>query len=128
MTIDTSFVHRFISSLVFTDVVETLVLILMLRFVFRNRGLSLGQIIFAGLYASFSTISYVWFVFPEIIAWPWTTAIIFAELFAFVMEAVFYRFVLRLDWRAAFIVSFVCNLASYLLGPILRTHGLWIYW
>ena len=123
-----AFVHRFISSLVFTDMVETIILILLIRFVIRNRTMPLKQMVFAGLYASFSTISYVWFVFPYLMDWPASTAILFAEAFAFVVEAVFYRWFLKLDWRAAFFVSFVCNLVSYLLGPILRSHGIWIYW
>ena len=122
------FVHRFISSLVFTDTIETIILILVIRFVLRNRTIRIRDMVFAGLYASFSTISYVWFVFPYLFAWPGSTALICAEAFAFVVEAVFYRFVLKLDWKIVFFISFVCNLASYLLGPFLRAHGIWIYW
>ncbi len=121
------FVHRFLTSLFFTDIIETATLILLLRTLFKNKT-ELSRLIFAGLYASFSTISYVWFVFPYLMYWPAAVAIGFAELFAFVVEAVFYRFMLRLDWKVAFFVSFVCNLVSYVLGPILRTHGIWITW
>ncbi len=128
MSPNIAFVHRFLTSLAFTDITETIVLILLLRYVFKNRTLPFSQILFAGLYASFSTISYVWFVFPYLTAWPGSTAIIFAELFAFVVEAVFYRFMLRLDWKTAFILSFVCNAVSYFVGPFLRTHGIWITW
>lgn len=123
-----AFVHRFLTSLLFTDVTETIVLILLLKFVFRKHTLSLGQMIFAGLYASFSTISYVWFIFPYLTAWPTSTAVIFAEAFAFIVEAIFYRFVLRIDWKTAFLVSLVCNAVSYFLGPVLRSHGIWMYW
>ncbi len=122
------FVHRFLSSLIFTDTVETIVLILLLRYLFKNRAISIGRMVAAGLYASFSTISYVWFVFPYLMNWAPTTAIIFAELFAFVVEALFYRLVLKIDWRVAFFISFVCNAISYLLGPLLRAHGIWINW
>ncbi len=122
------FVHRFLSSLVFTGVIETAVLILLLWFVFRKRSIGLSQMLFAGLYASFSTISYVWFVFPYLIEWQRGTAIIFAEAFAFIVEAVLYRFVLKLDWRVALFVSFVCNAVSYLLGPFLRAYGIWYVW
>lgn len=121
------FVHRFLTSLFFTDAIETLVLILLLRAVFKNRT-ELSRLIFAGLYASFSTIAYVWFVFPYLMYWPASVAIGFAEVFAFTVEAVLYRFVLRLSWKVAFFVSFACNLVSYMLGPILRAHGLWITW
>ena len=128
MLVTVAFVHRFISSLVFTDVVETAVLLLLVRYLFRKREFGVWKIIFVGLYASFSTIPYVWFVFPNVATWPYSTAIIYAELFAFVIEAIFYRIVLKLNWRQAFLASLLCNLASYLLGPFLRTHGLWLYW
>jgi hypothetical protein len=128
MAANIAFVHRFISSLVFTDVVETSILVFLLRVLPGNRAIETSRIIFAGLYASFSTISYVWFVFPYLTNWSPSTEIIFAEIFAFVVEAFFYKMVLRLNWKTAIFVSLVCNVASYFLGPILRAHGLWIYW
>ncbi|HUO49974.1 MAG TPA: hypothetical protein VMU25_00120 [Candidatus Paceibacterota bacterium] len=120
-------VHHFLSSLIFTDVVETAVLFFMLRLVFKLR-ISTSQIIFAGLYASFSTIAYVWFVFPYLLAWSPGVSTFFAELFAFLVEALFYRFVLRISWKTALLASLVCNAFSYFLGPFLRSYGLWIYW
>jgi hypothetical protein len=122
------FVHRFLTSLVFTDTIETITLILLLRYVLRKRTIPISLMIFAGLYASFSTISYVWFIFPYLTYWSPSTEVVFAEAFAFIVEAVFYRWILKLDWRVAFFVSFVCNVVSYFLGPILRAHGLWLYW
>ncbi len=125
---DVEYVHRFITALAFTNIIEIALLIGLIRFVLRNRGIEIWQIFFAGLYASFSTIPYVWFVFPGLTNWPYSIAIIFAEAFAFVVEAVFYRWILKLGWREAFLVSFVCNLASYSLGLLLRVYGLWIFW
>ena len=125
MTID--YIHRFISSLVFTTVVETAVLCLLLMYVFKNKE-QLRDVIFAGVLASFATIPYVWFVFPYISNWSRETSFLWSEPFAFVIEAVFYRVFLNLDWRTAFAASLLANLASYLLGPFLRTHGLWLYW
>lgn len=123
-----AFVHRFLSSLIFTDVAETALLISLVWYVLRRKDLSLERLLFAGLWASFSTISYVWFVFPYLLVWPASVEIWFAEAFAFIFEAIFYRFVLGLRWRDALAVSFLCNVLSYFLGPLLRTHGLWIYW
>lgn len=122
------YVHRFLTSLVFTDVIETMVLILLVRFVLRNHAIQIRQMLFAGLYASFSTIPYVWFIFPFLLVWPLNVFILFAEAFAFIVEAILYRVLLKLDWKWAFLVSFVCNLVSYVLGPILRAHGIWLYW
>ncbi len=129
MSPNIAFVHRFITSLVFTDIVETFVLIFLLTYVFKRHKLRVSEMIFAGLYASFSTITYVWFVIPYIWAWPTAApAIATAELFAFVIEAIFYRWMLRLDWKTAFALSLICNAASYFLGPMLRSAGIWIYW
>ncbi len=123
-----AFVHRFLTSLAFTSGIETIVLILLLKFVFRKSHVSLEQAIFAGLYASFSTISYVWFVFPYLTNWQPPTYVIFAEVFAFIVEAIFYRFMLRISWRDAFLASLICNAVSYFLGPVLRASGFWIFW
>lgn len=80
------------------------------------------------MFASFATIPYVWFIFPYINSWPRQTSLYYSEPFALLVEALIYRIFLRIDIRIALIISLLANLASYLLGPILRTHGLWIYW
>jgi hypothetical protein len=40
-----AFVHRFISSLVFTDTIETVILILLIRIVLRNRTMPITQMV-----------------------------------------------------------------------------------
>ena len=120
-------IHRFLTSLGFTVIVETAILFLLLRFIFKKQQLQTPQIIAAGLFASFATLPYVWFVFPYVWHWP-GSAVYWSESFAFIVEAIFYRLFLKLDWKVAFIVSLICNAGSFLLGPLLRSHGLWIYW
>ncbi len=122
------YIHRFISSLVFTIIIETLVLFLLIRFLFKNKKLETRKIIFAGVIASFATIPYVWFVFPYMAAWPRSTSLYFSEPFVFVIEAVLYHHLLKANWQSSLLLSFLCNLASYLLGPWLRAHGMWVYW
>ena len=119
--------HRFLTSLSFTVVVETFVLFVLLTYVFRKRELTKLQIIEAGFFATFSTIPYVWFVFPYILAWP-GGVVYWSEPFAFIVEAIFYKLFLRLEWRVALAVSLLCNATSFFLGPLLRAHGLWVYW
>ena len=123
-----AYVHRFLTTLVMTDVTELSVLIFLFRYVLRGRGISTRQMVFAGLFASFATIPYVWFVFPNIMHWPRQTSLYFSEPFVTLIEAVFYRMFLRISWRDAFIISIVCNLSSYFLDIILRANGLWFYW
>lgn len=123
-----SLIHRFITSLVFTITVETIVLYLILRFVLKNQGLSPKKIISAGFFASFSTIPYVWFVFPSLLPVPKNTIILYSELFAFILETIFYRIFLKTNLKTSFMLSLLCNSTSYFLGPILRSFGFWIYW
>lgn len=124
----TFYIHRFITSLIFTDAVEASTLFLLLRYVFKTRTIESKKILFAGLFASFATIPYVWFVFPYVADWQYNTALLWSEAFAFVVEAVFYRAYLRTDVKTSFAVSLICNSASFFLARLLRAHGLWVYW
>lgn len=121
------YIHRFITSLVFTTTIETLVLLLLLVCLFKYKN-RIKEFVFVGMFASFATIPYVWFVFPYIVDWSRATSLMVSEPIIFLTEAVLYKFFLKLDLRVALFVSFVCNTVSYFLGPILRAHGLWVYW
>lgn len=123
-----AYIHRFITSLGFTVIVETAMLFLLLFVVMRRKDISAWRIACAGFIASFMTIPYVWFVFPYAYTWSRETSLLFSEPFVFMVEVVFYRVFLKLDWRVAFLASLTANLASYLLGPLLRNHGIWLYW
>lgn len=120
-------IHRFLTSLGFTVIVETTILFLLLRFFYKKRDIPSLQILAAGFFATFSTIPYVWFVFPFVRQWP-LGVVYWSEPFAFLVEATFYRLFLKLDWKAALVVSFICNAGSFFIGPFLRSQGLWIYW
>ena len=123
-----AYVHSALSSLVFTVTVETTVLFVLLYYVYKYRHVRTKDIIFAGVLASSLTIPYVWFVFPYIVNWSRNTSLVVSEPTVFLVEAFVYNRVLKLNWKAALAVSLICNVASYLLGPILRANGLWIYW
>lgn len=122
------YVHNFLSSLFFTDVIETAILWVLIRYVVRNSRIATIDIIFAGLFASFATITYVWFVFPVIATWPKGNPTVWSEPFAFLVEALFYRMYLRLSWKNALAVSLICNIGSFIGGNALRMMGLWLYW
>lgn len=120
--------HLFITSLVFSFVLETVVLMLVLTFVFKRTDIGYRRTLFAGAFATFATIPYVWFVFPNLGIWPATTALYASELFVTVVEATFYRFALRTTWKEALAASIAANAASFFLGNGLRALGLWFYW
>lgn len=123
-----AYIHRFITSWGFTIIVETAVLCALLMYVYRRKDIPLKDMLFAGLLSSFATIPYVWFVFPYIVNWSRQTSLYVSEPVVFFIEALIYNRFLKVNWPTAFALSFICNAASYLLGPILRSLGLWIYW
>jgi hypothetical protein len=126
MTID--YIHRFITSMVFTVGLETAVLFLLMRTVFRKTWVSRNVLLQTALLANFATVPYVWFVFPYLFNWPRETSLLFSEPFVFLVEAIIYRYFLNVSWRTALVASFLCNVASYYAGPFLRGLGIWLYW
>lgn len=128
MVISIATTHRFITSFGFSIIIETAVVALILLYILKKREISLQRIVIAGTFATMMTIPYVWFFFPNLFDWPRSTAILYAEAFAVIIEAVFYRLFLKISWRTAFVASLIANLASYLPGPILRSHGWWVEW
>lgn len=122
-----TYTHNFLTSLAFTCTVETLVLIVFVRLYLR-RTTPISTLIFSGLFASFATITYVWYVFPVMVPKSVMPSVFLSEPFAFVVEAIFYRFVLRLSWAEALAASFLANTVSYLGGIGLRSAGLWVKW
>jgi hypothetical protein len=123
-----AYVHRCIAIGSFTIFVETTVLFFMLTYVYKERFLRVSQILFAGVFASFSTIPYVWFIFPRITVWPYNTALMFSETFVWLVEAFLYNRILRLSPLQALVVSAVCNFASWYLTFLLRSQGITFAW
>ncbi len=128
------YVHKFVTSAVFTIIVETLILLVLVYFLHKRKlikeKINLYLQVFAGIFASFATIPYVWYIFPNLL-FPSTTleqSYNYSEPFVFLVEAIFYKFILRLPTKYALLISFVANVASYLIGPILRSLGIWFYW
>jgi len=112
------YTYRFLFALVFTVFIETIVLWVFIRkiFKFKDGRFSTSNIIFAGIMASFSTIPYVWYVFPILIYWSFKLSLILSEAFAILVEAIFYRFYFDVKFRYSLLISFVCNLSSWGLG------------
>jgi hypothetical protein len=125
---DIAYYHNFVTSLVFTIVVETCVIFAILKGFLRNREVSSKRLLFAGIFVNFATVPYVWFIIPGVMSTSSANALIISEPVVFVIEAIFYWFVLEVDLKTALLLSLVANATSYFLGPLLRDAGLWIYW
>ncbi len=124
---DVALVHRFFSAELFTVFAETAVLFFLMRYVFTKQKHETSWLIFVGILASAVTIPYVWFVFPDMMHWSRYTAIKYSEPFAFAIEVILYRMLLKTDWKTAIALSLICNVASYVGDEILKAHGYWFY-
>ncbi|MDK2830857.1 MAG: hypothetical protein PWQ75_609 [Methanolobus sp.] len=107
--------YLFLFSLFLTIIIETSVLFLLIRFYFKIDDLSNSLLLFAGIFSSFSTIPYLWFLLPQFIDSYQDLALI-GEISVFLVEAVIYYFVLKVTVQRALILSFTCNLVSFIVG------------
>ena len=110
----------FLMALCLTLIIEVPVLFLLTRFVFKNKKLSVRKIIISGLIASTLTLPYLWFVLPPY--FPSNYYVFIGETLVVIFDTLIYMQVLEFKFRKAIIVSFVCNLASYLIGLYLLKY------
>ncbi|MBN2532686.1 MAG: hypothetical protein JXB88_07345 [Spirochaetales bacterium] len=112
---------KFIYSLLLTLVVEIPCLLFCVRLLFKKdkRNIPIFSILWTGFLASFTTLPYIWFILPAFIR-TYLYYTITAELFAFGMEAIIYRFLLNLPLRRTIIISFICNSTSFLCGELIK--------
>jgi hypothetical protein len=104
----------FIQAYFLTIIIEYAILFLLLRKKQTEKLITRNAII-----ASSITLPFVWFVFP-ILGFGWEIQTAFAELFAFSIEAVAYRFLFNgISYKDAIIASLLCNSTSFILGLIL---------
>lgn len=120
-----AYVHQFLFNWGFTISVETVVFIALVRRYYNipARTFSLIWLVLGGVFASTITIPWVWFVFPVLFYHSLIISTIIGELFAFIVEAVFYVFAFRFSVRQALFISLIANAASFLLGTIVFLHG-----
>lgn len=108
----------FFAALILTIVIETMVMALVLKSTKKNiLDVGWNKIIFTGFLASFATLPYLWFLWPMV--FPGKYMIASGEIFVTIIEIVIIRYCLPINWRMAVLLSFVCNLCSYLTGKII---------
>jgi hypothetical protein len=115
-----SFDVRFLVSLAITVVVETCVIVSCIRLIFKITALQLPlrRCLFAGFFASFATLPYLWFVIPAFVH-SYPVQVMAGESGVFVIEAAAYMFLLDLPLRRTVALSFLANLASVIVGLFL---------
>lgn len=109
----------FLQAYILTLAIETAVLFLVLKYILGRRY-DASLIVRNSVIASSLTLPFVWFFFPRI-GLGYMTALAISELFAFGAEsAVYRRLFSAMDWRDAAIASFLCNMASFMIGLMIN--------
>jgi len=105
----------FLKSLIITVLIETTVLLLFTKFVFKKPQIKLWIVLIAGVTASCATLPYLWFIFPLFIKAKLFYTI-FSELFAVFIESFILLGFLKSGFKVAVSLSFLCNIISYAIG------------
>jgi hypothetical protein len=109
----------FIKNLILTISIETVVLILIFRLFIKTENFNTSNLISTGFIASFATLPYLWFVFPNYIDQKiWY--VIFSESFAVIFEAFIIGRILKLKIIKSFLISLTCNSISFFVGLIVN--------
>lgn len=108
-----SYVYHFLHALTFSVIVESAFVLALCFLLKKDKRIAL----LAG-FGTMLTIPYVWFVFPTLLWYSSSLAILSAEGFAFVGEALIYKYVGKLSWKYALVFSLLANAASYFLGKL----------
>ena len=107
----------FLSSLILTIVVESIVVLVLARYLYNKRNYA--DIVIASIIASTLTLPYFWFILPNYIhqRLPY---VITGELIIILIEAVIYWRLLKLEPKHALIISFLANCTSILVGILVN--------
>jgi hypothetical protein len=105
----------FIYALLLSISIETTVMWLFCRYVWKKPDLSTRLIIYTGLVTTLSTLPYVWFLIPAICKTNFSYHLC-SETWAVLGETVLMKNMLRKDFKFAFVLSLTCNMASYIIG------------
>jgi hypothetical protein len=112
---------EFLRALLITVLSETLVLLILSFTWLRRSRTSVGRILIAGILPSALTLPFVWFVFPLFLKAA-LLYILFSESTVIVVEAFIMKGILKLDLKRALVVSFICNVISFLVGILVNWH------
>lgn len=116
-----SYEISFLKALIVTLIIESLILLLILNFShFRNlKKFGTRNLILVCLLATACTLPYLWFVIPAFIKIP-TMYHVFGESLVVLLEFCIYALFIKTAYKKLFLLSFLCNLGSYLIGLLLN--------
>ncbi len=103
---------KFLIALFITLIIETAVVVLLAKFLFRLKDLR--NTAFIAIIASVLTLPYLWFVLPPFL--PAENYLLFGEIFVIITEALIYFLFTKLSWKQSVVVSLIANIVSFYLG------------
>lgn len=109
--------NLFIICLAITILIETFVLFFMIRIVFKFENIDTKEILFTCVFASFSTLPYLWYFLPNLVD-DKLLYIFIGEISAVIIEAFIISKFLKIRMKYAIYSSFFCNLISFSIGII----------
>lgn len=108
----------FLKALVLTIIIETSVLFLLFKTVFRTSSCNNWMLLFTGILASTATLPYLWFILPGFIKSRFYYLFI-GEVSVAAFESLIIWVTLRTNYTKALIASVVCNATSFLIGLLI---------
>lgn len=116
-----SYEMEFLISLAGTITIETSVLFALVKILFKREGKTIKNhlLFFTGIFASATTLPYVWFVLPLYIK-DGILFILITELSVIAGEALIVYCILKLSIPKSITISLVCNICSFTAGQIIR--------
>jgi hypothetical protein len=105
---------QFLLSLLFTIVIETIVVFIISKFIFKYDFKRQLNVMKGCVLASALTLPYLWFVIPPYIVANYY--LIFGELFVVIIEIIIYKIFSKANWIQAIVFSIATNVISFLLG------------
>lgn len=112
-------IFNFLTALLFTILIETIILFVLFKTKYKKLQIQHKLLLLTGFVTSFSTLPYVWFVFPAFIQsrFPY---ILFSECFAIVIESILIYKLLKIDFKKAMLISVICNIISFSIGLLIN--------
>lgn len=110
--------QKFLFALLLTWVIEIIVAVIFIKYLFKYQEIKISKIVFVGLIASALTLPFLWFILPIYIS-NRVLFILLGEISVILVEAIIYYQFLKLRLPQSFVISFVANAASILLGIVL---------
>lgn len=107
----------FLQAWFWTILIETIFLLLLVKIIFKKwlPKAQVFDIIFTGIISSSLTIPYLWFIYPVY----FSGNLFVGEILVVLVESLVIAKLLNLNIKRSLLVSFVCNLISFLFGLLI---------